>query len=168
MGATEARPFRCPPISQDCAGYQRSTSRVDPRLFGRRTDWGFGMSITGEPRDREVRAAENQSLFREVNERVKDLNVRFSFVTKVGDWICECANDTCFEHLALSADEYEAIRRDGASFVVATSDEHVWPDVERVTERNTRYWVVEMNDRASELAKRANPRPHEGPLSVHT
>ena len=167
MGATEARPFRCPPISQDCAGYQRSTSRVDPRLFGRRTDWRFGVSIS-EPRDREVRAAENQSLFREVNERVKDLNVRFSFVTKVGDWICECANDTCFEHLALSADEYEAIRQDGASFVVATSDEHVWPDVERVTERNTRYWVVEMNDRAGELAKRANPRPHEGPLSVHT
>src|SRR6266704_1208380 len=107
------------------------------------------MSIS-EPRDREVRAAENQSLFREVNERVKDLNVRFSFVTKIGDWICECANDTCFEHLALSADE------------------HVWPDVERVTERNTRYWVVEMNDRAGELAKRANPRSHEGPLSVHT
>jgi hypothetical protein len=129
---------------------------------------GFGMSITGEPRDREVRAAENQSLFREVNERVKDLNVRFSFVTKVGDWICECANDTCFEHLALSADEYEAIRQDGASFVVATSDEHVWPDVERVSERNTRYWVVEMNDRAGELAKRANPRSHERPLSVHT
>jgi hypothetical protein len=129
---------------------------------------GFGMSITGEPRDREVRAAENQSLFREVNERVKDLNVRFSFVTKVGDWICECANDTCFEHLALSADEYEAIRQDGASFGVATSDEHVLPDVERVTERNTRYWVVEMNDRAGELAKRADPRSHEGPLSVHT
>ena len=125
------------------------------------------MSVS-EPRDREVRAAENQSLFREVNERVKDLNVSFSFVTKVGEWICECANDTCFEHLALSADEYEAIRQDGASFLVATSDEHVWPDVERVTERNGRYWVVEMNDRAAELAKRANPRSHKGPLSLPT
>ena len=44
----------------------------------------------------------------------------------------------------------------------------LWPDVERVTERNTGYWVVEMKDRAGELAQRANPRSHEGPLSLRT
>jgi hypothetical protein len=48
-------------------------------------------------------------------------SVQVSFVTKAGEWICECANDEYFQHLALSADKYEAIRH------------------ERVTERNTRY-----------------------------
>jgi hypothetical protein len=125
------------------------------------------MSISGEPRDREARAAHNQGLFRAVNERVRDLNASFSLVTKTGEWICECANDDCFEHLQLSADEYETIRQEGTRFLVAASDAHVWPDVEQVTQRYERYWVVEQNGRAGELSKRTDPRS-EGSLSFRT
>jgi hypothetical protein len=35
------------------------------------------MTVSEESRDREVRAARNQSLFREINERVKELNEGF-------------------------------------------------------------------------------------------
>ena len=108
--------------------------------------------------DRAGRAARNQSLFREINERVKQLNDGFSMVLPVGEWICECADDTCVEPIELSAQAYEVVRADGTHFIVAPGDAHVFPDVERVTERNELYWVVEKFGRAGEAAHRLNPR----------
>lgn len=98
---------------------------------------------TADLYDREARAAANHVLFCGVNERVKDVNEGFSVVVPMGEWVCECANDTCFERIELSAEEYAATREDGTHFVVAPSGEHFWPDVERVVERRDRYWVVE-------------------------
>jgi hypothetical protein len=106
-------------------------------------------------------------LFREINERVKELNEAFSLVVPLGDWICECANEGCDERVSMSADEYEAVRSDGARFFVAPNDEHVWPDVERVTARNDRYWTVKKVARAGELAKDHNPRS-DTPLRLKT
>ena len=111
--------------------------------------------------DRGTRAARNQSLFREINERVKQLNEGFSMVLPVGEWICECADDTCVERIELSAGEYEAVRVDGTHFLVAPSDEHVFLDVELVTERNDCYWVVEKFGMAGELADRFDPRSRQ-------
>ena len=125
------------------------------------------MSVSSDVHDRQERAARNQSLFRQINERIEDLNESFGLLLPLGDWICECANDTCIERVEMNAGEYEAIRADGARFFVAPSDEHVWPDVEQVAERCERYWVVAMKDRAGELAKRANPRS-PAPLSLRT
>ena len=116
------------------------------------------MSITYDLSDRQEQAAKNQGLFREINERVKELNEGFSLVSPIGEWICECANDKCTETVAMSADEYEAIRSDGVRFFVAPDDEHVWPDVERVTDRNERYWIVEKFGQAGKLAIDADPR----------
>jgi hypothetical protein len=109
-------------------------------------------------RSRQERAANNQTLFREVNERVKDVNVNFHAHSAVSEWVCECANDTCFERVEMSMSEYEDIRSAGERFFVAPSDEHVWPDVEQVTVRNDRYWVLEKAELAGKLAKRADPR----------
>ena len=101
------------------------------------------MSLSIDPDDREARAATNHALFREVNERVRELNEGFSLVSPMGEWICECANDTCMERLTFSANEYEAVRLDQARFFVAPTFEHVWPEVEQVIERNDHYWVVQ-------------------------
>ena|SRR2546423_2755624 len=117
------------------------------------------MAVSEDAGAREKRAASNQTLFREVNERVKELNDGFTLVTPLGEWICECANDTCTERVEMSATEYEEIRSDGVRFFVAPSEGHVWPDVEVVTARNARYWVVEKVGRAGELAKGSDPRP---------
>ena len=108
--------------------------------------------------DRGTLAARNQSLFREINERVKQLNDGFSMVLPVGEWICECADDTCVERIELSAQAYEAVRTNGKHFVVAPGEAHVYPDVERVTERTDHYWVVEKFGKAGEDADRFNPR----------
>lgn len=46
----------------------------------------------GEQRTSSERAARNQSLYRAVNERVKEINQGFDRLGSLGDWICECAN----------------------------------------------------------------------------
>jgi hypothetical protein len=97
-------------------------------------------------------------LFREINERVKQLNEGFSMVLPVGEWICECADDTCVERIELSAAEYEAVRSNGKRFLVAPGDQHVFLDVEKVTERNDHYWVVEKFGTAGKEADRLDPR----------
>jgi len=132
----------------------------------------MGSEMSASPEDRldsEIRAVMNQLLFREINERVKELNEGFSMVLPVGEWICECANDTCVERVEMSPQEYEAIRRDGARFFVAPSDEHIWADSQRITERHSRYWVVEKTGEPRGVAKRADPRSHDdGPLPLDT
>jgi hypothetical protein len=110
-----------------------------------------------DPVDREARAATNHALFREVNERVKEVNDGFSLVLPLGDWICECANDTCIERIQLSATEYEAVRRGQARFLVAPTDEHVWAEVEQVIERNDHYWIVENIGHTTTAADRLDP-----------
>jgi hypothetical protein len=126
------------------------------------------MSVFGS--DRERRAANNQSLFRAGNERLKQFNEDwFGTVLPRGGWVCECANDSCLEHIEMTSSEYEAVRQDGARFFVAPSEEHVWLDVERVIECNDRYWIVEKTGNAHDIAKRADPRAKaEPPLSLHT
>ena len=126
------------------------------------------MSVFEDQSAREARAARNQSLFREINERIEDLSAGFDLRAPVEEWICECANDACTERIQMSAAEYEAVRNDGARFFVAPSAEHVWPDVEEVTARNERYWIVEKIGPAGRLANQADPRADDGPLPLQT
>src|SRR3954467_3559596 len=125
------------------------------------------MSQQEDVRERQKRAAKNQSLFREVNERVKDVNDHWKGFTSLGEWLCECANETCTERIEMSGDEYEKIREQGACFFVAPSDDHVWPDVERVVERRDAYWIVEKIDVAGQIAKEQDPHA-ERPLRFQT
>jgi hypothetical protein len=120
------------------------------------------MSVSEDQHARQQRAAKNQSLFREINERVRDLNDAFSAITESSEWICECADDTCVEKVAMSMNDYEAIRAAPEHFLVAAAEEHVWPDVERIVVRLDKYWVVEKFGLSGELAKQADPRSHNG------
>jgi hypothetical protein len=127
------------------------------------------VSLSGDVRDREERAARNQSLFREINERIEDLNEGSGLAWSVGEWICECANDTCTERVSMTTDEYESVRKDGTRFFVAPSDEHVWHDVELVVARNERYWILEKIGQAGVMAKAADPRSEQdGALPLQT
>lgn len=106
----------------------------------------------------ENRAARNQALYREINERVKAINEAFNGLLPLGDWICECANEGCQERLSLTHEEYEALRADGRRFAVAPHDDHVLEDVEDVVERHDRYWVVEKFGAAAEITANLDPR----------
>ena len=116
------------------------------------------MSVSQELQRREERTASNESRFREINERIERTNKGFTFAFSVETWICECSNEACAERLQLSVEEYEVIRSDGRCFFVAPSKEHVWLEIESVTTRCSRYWVVTKHGEAAKLAERSDPR----------
>jgi hypothetical protein len=129
---------------------------------------GFRVVSVEELSDRQERAAKNQSLFREVNERVKDINDHFHALTALSDWVCECANESCSERIELTTCEYDRVRAEGERFFVAPSNEHVWPDAERVVEQHARYWVVEKVELAADIANTLDPRSNGGPIPLQT
>src|SRR5215210_3838117 len=116
--------------------------------------------MSDETTTRAARAARNQALYREVNERVRQLNEAFDSLYPAGEWICECANPECFKTIEMTHEEYELVRTEagGKRFFVKPDDAHVIPEVENVVERHERYWVVEKVGVAGELASRKDPR----------
>ncbi len=108
--------------------------------------------------EREARGARTQSLFRDVNERVQEINHAFSMALPLGEWVCECANDACSERIMMTIDEYESVRANARWFAVAPWDEHYFADIEDIVERTDRYWVVQKRGVAGELVDRVDPR----------
>jgi hypothetical protein len=108
------------------------------------------------PRDSPQKAAVNQSLFREVNERVEEINTGRGRVAPLSVFVCECADPECTQRLTLTVAEYEQVRANGSRFVVAP--DHANPNFERVVQDNKRFAVVEKTATAAELAEQLDPR----------
>jgi SpoU rRNA methylase family enzyme len=106
----------------------------------------------GELQRRQVRAAKNQSLFREVNERIEELRPDEMLI----DFACECSDTDCTASLTLSIEEYESVRRFPTHFLVMPG--HELDEVERVAEQNERYAVVEKFGAGGPAAVRLDPR----------
>jgi hypothetical protein len=105
---------------------------------------------------RQVRAAENQSLFRAINERIKSLNDAFCLMLPLGEWVCECADVACVERIAMTGAEYEAIRQSSNRFPVLPGHEQA--EVEGVVQANDRYLVVEKIGAGAAVATDNDPR----------
>jgi hypothetical protein len=113
----------------------------------------MGVETTG---DRLERAAHNQSLFREVNERLRDLAETFEHVAETNVFACECVALDCIEQMHMSLDEYEAIRKDADQFAVLPG--HVYPELENVLIETDRYVVVAKIGEGAETARKLYPR----------
>lgn len=105
---------------------------------------------------RERRLAQNETLFREVNERMEDLarihtddDHRYAF-------LCECSNAQCDLKLSLPLSTYEQARSDSAVFIVAVG--HDLPEIEDIVLRGAGFQLVRKHGEAAELAARTNPR----------
>jgi len=105
----------------------------------------------------ERRRAENEAVFRQRNDRLKnaidtvlpdenkvDINLRFT---------CECSNEFCHAAVELSAAKYEQIRRHPRQFIIVPG--HEQPDIEGVVEFEG-YAVAE---------KHVDPPPTDGKLN---
>jgi hypothetical protein len=106
---------------------------------------------------RKKRIGENESLFREVNERLIDLNSTLGVNTDRLEFLCECGNRECAEKIPMTQQEYEHLRSDAATFAVVPG--HEIPDVEHVVDRKSVYIVVRKKPGGpAELAARHDPR----------
>ncbi len=107
------------------------------------------------------RAAQNQSLYRSINENISDLNQTLAEVTPLsGEWICECADTDCTLRINATLQEYEVVRASGRTFLVYPG--HVYPEVERVVAENGRFVTVEKLDNGGEIAEDLDPRHADG------
>jgi hypothetical protein len=109
----------------------------------------------------QARAARNQALFREVNARLVDLNEVFEALSERSTFVCECASIACIQEIEISLTDYQRVRADPRRFIVAPSDDHVFPDAERVVERAKGYFVVEKVGVAATIAETHMPVAHE-------
>jgi hypothetical protein len=97
------------------------------------------------------RLARNQTIFRELNERIQELAdpdqaIRF---------VCECSHVGCEATVQLNTPEYESVRSEPTHFVVASG--HNLPEIERVVGLTDGYAIVEKMI-GREFSKASDPR----------
>ncbi len=99
--------------------------------------------------ERERRIGENEAYWRQVNELSPPepgvMNRMF----------CECGRLDCQERVAVTADEYDAVRSKPTTFLVTPG--HALTDVETVIETTERFQVVEKEGEAARVAIETDP-----------
>ena len=103
------------------------------------------------------RLAENESLFRGVNERIDEIGAAVSG-SKTTDYVCECSDTACFKTIELTKDEYERARSRPTVFMLVPG--HQRPEIELVVEENERFLLVEKTVAVDALVKE-DPRSDE-------
>jgi hypothetical protein len=111
--------------------------------------------MSGVSGDRDLRLADNESLFRDINEAIASGQWPGEPDAPVG-FRCECAQLGCSDLIELTPREYERIREDGRRFMVAIG--HELPIAETVLEATPGYVIVEKRGEAGEQAEENDPR----------
>jgi hypothetical protein len=88
---------------------------------------------------RAERVAQNERLFRRLNEQIRRVERPSAHETL--DAVCECADQSCFLHLSIPVAEYERLRRNPRRFAIAPG--HEVAELETVVDRYDGYIVVE-------------------------
>jgi hypothetical protein len=103
---------------------------------------------------REERIARNEALFREVNERVREVHSgdRGEHIS----FLCECGREECTDTITLAITEYEDVRSDPTRFAVKPG--HEIGDVEAPIRRHTRFVVVRKHPTEAMIALESDPR----------
>jgi hypothetical protein len=105
--------------------------------------------------DDRVKRARTEALFRDVNERIAESAHRFDADST--QFVCECADPNCTHRVEATLDEYEDVRADGATFLLAPG--HAQNDIERVVKDRGHFHVVEkVQATVRATVQRLNPR----------
>jgi hypothetical protein len=106
---------------------------------------------------RDEQRARNEVLFREVNERVEEVNQGLdggSDSTMI--FVCECGRTDCLQRIELTRHQYEAIRANPKHFAVLPGHEDT--RIARVVERHQGFIVAEKQGEAAAMAIENDPR----------
>jgi hypothetical protein len=103
---------------------------------------------------REDRIIRNEALFRELNERVREIEETLEArgvaePTDYGEYFCECGMERCIEKIRLTHEEYERVRSSPLQFAIVPGHEIV--AVERVVQTTDRFAMVEKFEGEREL-----------------
>jgi hypothetical protein len=101
--------------------------------------------------ERELRAAQNQMMFRSVNNRIKELAVESGGSGTELEFACECADTTCVEKIPLSALQFLAIESEENQFMVLRG--HEVDEVEDVIAERGGFLIVSKRGAGAEFVK---------------
>jgi hypothetical protein len=112
------------------------------------------------------RNAENQAVFRTVNENIADLSDTLFAGDGQTEWefFCECGDAGCAERMVVPIRAYRDVRENGRRFLLLPGHEN--RAVERVVERQPAYFVVETFGRAGEVADAPAGKDGQAPLTA--
>jgi len=94
--------------------------------------------------ERARRIGLNEAVFREVNERLSDLEQRFHVSAGDLELVCECGDADCTERIRVDQPAYAELRSDPRLFAVVRGHEEA--DVEEVIEQRGAYDVVRKHE----------------------
>jgi hypothetical protein len=97
-----------------------------------------------------ARLAQNEDLFRQVNERIDELAANHGDDSHVYEFFCECSDVACLERVRLSLSEYAHVREDPTRFVVVKG--HVLEEIEHVIEPAEDHVLIEKDGVAGDVA----------------
>jgi hypothetical protein len=101
------------------------------------------------------RAAQNEALFRTVNEEIEKLGR--DPAQRYIEFVCECSDGTCAARIQLTIGEYEEVRSEARWFVIMPG--HLAEPIEHVVRSTDRYLIVEKDTPgAAEIAEISDPR----------
>lgn len=91
----------------------------------------------------EQRTARNEALWREVNDRIDEVDETMRVLPDDAllSFHCECGEASCTEMISLTPAEYREARSDVDTFAVAPGHEHA--ELERPIKRTDRYVLVD-------------------------
>lgn len=99
---------------------------------------------------RKQRIALNEDAFRKVNQAIKRAAGGVPSEQPL-DFVCECGRKECQETISVAPQEYEAVRKDSACFLVRP--DHNAPDAEDVIDERSGYWIVQKVGFARDLVE---------------
>jgi hypothetical protein len=94
-------------------------------------------------------------MFRNVNEGIAESAERFDAETT--NFVCECADPSCTHRVEATLDQYEEVREEGDTFLLAPG--HAHGDIEHVVhDRGTFQIVKKIQKTVRETVLRLDPR----------
>jgi hypothetical protein len=107
--------------------------------------------------ERQERIGRNEILFRELNERIENVNDYLDAEATDASFVCECGRADCMERVRMDRAEYERVRADPATFLVVLGHEE--PDVEYIVEAFEGWALIRKRTGGpAELAAETDPR----------
>jgi hypothetical protein len=104
------------------------------------------------------RIAENESRFREANEKIEDAALRLEPDANTLPFVCECGRSECLQTIRLSLRDYEQARQQGTFFVCAPGHEITGDGVGRVVRQTHDFVIMEKLGLAGAIAEERDPR----------
>lgn len=101
------------------------------------------------------RAARNEAVFRDANERIEERVDELSLVGGRTPFLCECDDPACVRPLRLTIAEYEAVREYPRRFIVAPGH---WGGEAMVVREHDAYQVIEKRGEEGSIAGALDPR----------